>query len=282
MGLAAFGVSLWGTGQALTALGCAAAGASLSTLLFAREGRERGARQTAMAIVPWGVLLEPDVDTRVLRWPAIREVTVSASHSLQGGTPRVVATSVRVVTEREVFAGRMSGPAGLEGLMANLTRYAEEAALPVASDLEGQEACGDGATEPVIDDLLRAAEALCTTAQGAARLLLPPGGYRRISNGSVGPETQSLLRATLNGAGASSADPRPLAAIVAAMLGARELLPELLRITVSPHPVVAAVARASALRLGATRTRAGSIDELAAFLFEEDRERLHGWAEGAR
>jgi hypothetical protein len=65
------------------------------------------------------------------------------------------------------------------------------------------------------------------------------------------------------------------------MLGARELLPELLGLAVSPHPIAAAAAKAAALRLGAAQSRAGSIDEVAAFLFEEDHEKLERWTENA-
>jgi hypothetical protein len=281
VGLGAFGVTLWSTGHPPIALGIALAGGAVATLFAARNEMGAGVREIAMAIVPWGVLLSPDTEARVLRWPAIRRVSVHASHTLRGGTPTVVATLVQVETEREIFGGRTPGPVGLEGLTVNLESYAEEAARPVAADLEGVERCGDGATEPVMDDLLRCADELCTTARGAALLHLPPGGYRSVSNRGVAPETLFLLRATLAGTLTPSplADPRPLAAIVAALLGARELLPELYRITVSPHPVVAAVARAAAIRLGAPRNRAGAIDEVAAFLFSEDHERIARWAE---
>ncbi len=277
--LGAFGVSLWSGAHALTALGLALGGGTLAGLFLGRDAITPGVRQTAMTIVPWGVLLEPDGDVRVLRWPAIRDIRVHASHSRKGGTPAVVATSVEVVTEHEIWSGQRAGAAGLEGLTANLQRYAEEASRPVAIDLDGRTASADGVTEPVVDELLRAAEALCTTGQGASQLLLPPGGYRVISNRGVGPETLALLRGTLAGEVASEADPRALAALVAAKLGARALLPELVRLTLSPHPVVAAAARAAAIRLGGARHRVGSIDELGCFLFEEDCAQIARWAE---
>jgi hypothetical protein len=132
-------------------------------------------------------------------------------------------------------------------------------------------------------DLLARAEDLCTSGRGAVRLALPSGGYRSMASAAAGPETLALLRAILSpGDGPSGpADPRPLASIVAVLLGAHALVPDLLRIVSSPHPLVAAVAKAAALRLGAPRNRAGAIDEVAAFLFEDDRLRIEQWAEGA-
>ena len=247
-----------------------------------RHRRAPGARRVAMAVVPWGVVIDPDTQPRVLRWPAIRKVTVDVAHALRGGTPWVVASVVTVDTGRERLAGHTAGAAGLEQLTVNLEAYAEEAARPVALDLDGQEEAGDGATEPVMADLLARAEELCTTGRGAARLGLPPGGYRSVASRTAGPETLAILRGVLAAEGSaegSRADARPLAAVVAVFLLARELVPELLRLVSSPHPIVAAVAKAAAIRLGAPRRRAGAIDEVAAFLFEDDRRRIASWAE---
>jgi hypothetical protein len=86
-----------------------------------------------------------------------------------------------------------------------------------------------------------------------------------------------VLRAALDGSFACAADPRPLACILAGTLDARELVPDLLLLASSPHPVVAACAKAAALRLGAPPNRAGSLDEVASFLFEEDIELGKRW-----
>jgi hypothetical protein len=283
IGLGSLGIALWSGGHHPISLGLTLLGGSLGALVLARAAPHprRGAREVAMAIVPWGVLVEPDTDPRVLHWPAVRRIAVQVSHSMHGGTPAVVSSVVTVETEREILAGQTPGPAGLEGLTVHLDAYAVEAARPVALDLEGFEAAGDGATNPVMADLLRRAEDLCGTARGAAELGLPPGGYRTIAEPAATPETIALLHGILTSGteAAPPADPRPLAAIVAARLSARELCPDLLRLVSSPHPVVAAVAKAAALRLGAARNRAGAIDEVAAFLFEEDYDRIARWAE---
>lgn len=246
-----------------------------------RMARHRvGARGSAMAIVPWGVLVDPDAELRVLRWPAIRAVTVDVSHALRGGTPVTVSSVVTVDTERERLVGRALGAVGLEGLTVNLEAYASEAARPVALDLDGLEPAGEGATEPVMSELLARAADLCSSGRGAAILGLPAGGYRSVATTAAGPETVALLRSILGSDVERPADARPLAAIVAVFLGAGELVPELVRLVSAPHPVVAAVARAAALHLGAPQSRAGAVEEVAAFLFAEDYERIVSWAAG--
>lgn len=283
VGIAAVGVGLWNGGHQPLALLLSLSASALAFLAFARSERgvpaRPGAREVTMAIVPWGVVLTPDTEPRVLRWSAIRKVSVDVTHTLRGGTPSAVQSLVTVETPREVFAGRAPGSVELEGLMANLEAYADEASRPVACDLDGNEPADDGATEPLAALLLRHATDLCASSRGAAALALPPGGYRTVATPTAAPETIAKLRAILADAPEGAADPRPLAALVAGLLGARDLVPDLLRLASSPHPVVAAVAKASAIRLGAPRNRAGSIDEVAAFLFDEDARAFAGWAE---
>ncbi len=255
----------------------AAGGLSLDGIARWRRGR-LGAREAAMAIVPWGVLVDPDSEMRVLRWPGIHRITVEVAHTMRGGTPAALASVVTVDTGRELLAGCAVGAVGLEDLTVNLQAYAEDAARPVALDLDGLEGAGDGATEPVVSELLARATDLCTTGRGAMALGLPPGGYRSMASTTAGPETLELLRSILDGSPTFPADARPRASIVAVLLGARELVPDLLRLVSAPHPVVAAVAKAAALRLGAPQSRAGAGDEVAAFLFEDDHDRLERWA----
>jgi len=230
--------------------------------------------QAAMVIVPWGVLVDPERDLRVLHWAAVRDVTVQEKHVMRGGTPYVISTRVTVRTERDRLRGDIGGPAGLEHLLANLHRYAEEAARPIAGDLDGDVSIEDSDAEPVVEQLISRARALCSTGEGATRLQLPACGYRRSGSAMAGPETTAALRTLLSAGPPSSAselsDPRPLAAMIAAHLGATALVPDLLRLMSSPNPVVAAVSKACALRLGATPNRAGTLDEVAQFIREED------------
>ena len=73
-------------------------------------------------------------------------------------------------------------------------------------------------------------------------------------------------------------DPRAFAAVVAAELQATELVPDLVSLMQCPHPLVAGVARQAARRLGAPRSKTGTLDELAPFLFESDLAQLEVWA----
>lgn len=249
--------------------------AAFSTRFGALPGR---AREVAMAIVPWGVVVDPDAEPRVFRWPAVRGVSVQSTHTLRGGTPSVVASVVTVQTDHDLLAGRTPGAVELERLLVDLEGYAEEAQRPVAGDLDGLEPVGDGTIEPVVAALFRRAGEFCTTAAGATRLALPAGGYRAVAMHAAGPETIALLRCILAADLETPADPRPLAAAIAGLLGARELVPDLLELVSSPHPIVAGVAKAAALRLGAPPNRAGAVDEVAAFLCDEDVALLERWS----
>lgn len=285
LGTAGLGLALWSADPQPLALGLTLGVGAITALVLAKSDRRalalRGAQEVAMAIVPWGVIVAPDTEPRVLRWPAIRKVTVNATHSLRGGTPAIVASLVTVETEREILAGRASGAAGLETLVANLEAYAEEAAQPPARDLDGAEPVGDDAAEPVASLLLRRAEELCGSGAGAARLALPPSGYRSVSTRKAAPETLDVLYEALHTTSEAPADPRPLAAILAGILGARELVPDLLRLVSSPHPLAAAFAKAAALRLGASLNCAGAVEELAPFLFDEDLDAIRAWSQPA-
>lgn len=275
----------------------ALAGSALAFRAAATRLRAHGAEhaQAPMVILPWGVVVDPEYETRILHWAAVREVSVQEKHVLRGGTPRVVSSRVTVRTRRERLRGSIGGTAGLEHLSANLRRYADEAARPIAADLDGRETVVDSGAEPVVEQLVSRARALCSTGEGAVRLGLPAGSYRQAALPSASAETTMALRAILSegaSAAATSApddsgvergatpDPRPLAAVVAAHLGATALVPDLLRLSSAPHPVVAAVATACALRLGATPNRAGTLDEVAQFIRDDDLVALREWARG--
>jgi hypothetical protein len=284
VGTAGLGVALWGVDPRPLSLGLTLGMGAFTALVLARNERRLGlfrrsrAHEVAMAVVPWGIIVAPDTEPRVLRWPAVRKVSVDVTHTLRGGTPAILESFVTVETERELLAGRAPGAVGLESLVANLDAYAEEAARPPARDLDGSAPAGDDATEPVATLLLKLAEEICSSGSGAARLLLPAGGYRSVSTQKAAPETLPELREVLYSSGGAPADPRPLAAILAGMLGARDLVPDLLRLVSSPHPIVAAFAKAAALRLGAPLNRAGTLSEIGPFLFDEDLDAIRAWA----
>ena len=135
------------------------------------------------------------------------------------------------------------------GLLANLAAYTREASAKVALDLDGEHV-GEGPLEPDVGPLLAAADEVLHAPPASARLSVPHAGYRGVAIRGASPDTVVELRRVLRDRTARDPDPRPLACALAALLNARALVPDLLALVQSPHPVVAAVARAAAQRLG--------------------------------
>jgi hypothetical protein len=279
-------LELGAKGAILAVLG-AAAGAFLvrrvggpSVSVRARSaGARRGPRArrdaVAMAIVPWGVLVQQDFAPRVLRWAAVKTVQVEMVHGRDGGTPSTLWSVVTIETEHERLAGRTAGAVAIERLIAYVDAYAEEQAHPVALDLEGRRGA-EGPYEPVIEPLLSAARAAIAGAgPDATRLCLPPG-YRGSAD-AASPETTAVLHSILSDRAPRSPDPRAFAAMIAAELGAKLLAPCLVALVQSPHPVVAAVAKAAAHKLGVGASKVGAVSEVAPFLHDLDVEALAAW-----
>ncbi len=236
--------------------------------------------EARMSIVPWGVLVHAEPEPRVLRWAAVRELHVDCIHEMDNATPSTRWSVVKIRTERETLGGRAPGDVALERLEANVERYAEEAARPVALDLDGATGAEEP-FEPVFERLLSEARWLLSTGELEERLALAPRSYRHAGSEPC-PETRGALAEVLERGLDSPADPRPLAALLAAELGERSLLGLVLPLTASPHPVVAAVARAAALRLGGDIKRIGALDELSDFVSAADLGQLRLWAGGQR
>ena len=228
-----------------------------------------------MGIVPWGVLVDTNDAPRILRWAAVKRIDVATSRARGLWSPGV-ASRVAVETERERFVGATNGAVPLERLMAHLDAYAAEQATPLALDLEGERAAE--VLEPECETLFVAARVWLETRAAAVQLELPSGGYRRAAAPSASPRAVEVLGRTLRDRTAKQADPRAFAAVLAAELHADELVPDLVPLTQCPHPVVAAVAKQAAHKLGAARVWTGTLDEVAPFLFDGDRARLDAWA----
>jgi hypothetical protein len=228
-----------------------------------------------MSIVPWGVLVHRDDSPRILRWAAVKRVDIATSR-VRGLWSPGVASRVVVETERESFVGTTIGAVGLERLTRHLDDYAEEQAIPVALDLEGIQSAD--VLEPECETLFSAVRSWLETGEAVARLDLPPAGYRRAASAVASPRALEVLRQVLRDRTPKAADPRAFAAVVAAELHASELVSELIALTQCPHPVVAAVAKQAAHKLGAARAQIGTLDEVTPFLFDGERARLDAWA----
>lgn len=281
-GIATFGAGLaLGGGAEAGTLAAAALAGAVTALFVARRrgpvlpGAGRGSAH--MAIVPWGVLVHSEPTPRVLRWAAVKSVGVEFVHEMDHATPSTRWSVVRIVTEREVLGGRTPGDVSLERLQAHLPAYAAEAARPVALDLDGTEAIDRDFGEHSLDRLFDSAARLLSSGLLLERLSLPPASYREARPRATSDEASRVLRAIIEGEVDTPADPRPLACVVAAELGAKQLLHAIVELTTSPHPLVAALARAAAIRLGAPVKRVGSLQEIAAFLPEGTIHLVESW-----
>jgi hypothetical protein len=231
----------------------------------ARSGTPR------MGIVPWGVLVE-EVDTpRILRWAGVRRVDVVSSRARHS---RVV-----VETESDRFIGESVGAVRLDRLVEHLDAYAAEQARPLALDLAGErDRDALEVHEPCCEALLEGAAGWLESARAVSDLDLPPAGYRTTSVHAASATTVEVLRRVLCDRTPKEADPRAFAAVIAAEVRACELAPELIALTQCPHPIVAAVAKQAARKLGVAKARTGTLDEVAPFLHDGDRARLDAWA----
>jgi hypothetical protein len=282
VGVATFGAGLLHgisvRGVLLTAIGALAGALAFRRLGGPHLAKKWGGQPMAMAIVPWGVILEPGDDRRVLRWPAVTRVHVEMIHGRDAGTPTTLWSVVTVETQgNEKFVGRARGAVSLDRLMAHLDTYAEEQGHLVGLDLDGQRA-GEGPVEPDCEPLLGAVREWLDSADASGRLDLPPSGYRGTSARATSVRAVDVLREVLRDRGEKKVDPRAFAAACAAELHASELADDLVPLVQSPHPLIAAVARVAAKKLGVATARSGALEEVAPFLIEQDVETLLRWA----
>jgi len=266
------------TGHALFA---GAIASILSAFALRGAGSEAVTSGSArMAIVPWGVLVEVDDTPRILRWAAIRTIDIQTSraHLLLFGA--AVSSRVAIGTDRDRFVGAAVGAVPLEQLVEHVEAYAIEQGAPITLDLDGDGGARGGVdvVEPGVEMLIASARDWLATAAAMVQLGLEPAGYRKASSLGSTPRAVDVLRQTLRDRTPRAADRRAFAAVVAAELGAKALVPDLVALAQCPHVLVAAVARLAARKLGAPRAKTGTLDELAPFLFDADRERLEVWA----
>jgi len=242
--------------------------------------RRVGTQRVPFAIVPWGVLVDDAESPRVLRWAAIRSLTVHTMYGRDTATPSTLWSYVTLKTDHELFAGRTPGAAPLDRLLAHLESYAREQSHAIAVDLEGERPSATGPLEPEFERILSSAQESITSAPSSHRLGLE-SVYRTRGPRAAGSDTIDVLRSILRDRSEHELDRRPLAAVLAGELGLHELVPELVALVQSPHPMVAATAKAAGIRLGAAQARCGDIDEVAPFLAPEDIEALRAWIAAA-
>jgi len=163
----------------------------------------------------------------------------------------------------------------LERLVVHMEAYARESAHVIALDLDG-EIAGEGPCEPELEPVIDAVRAFLHGPPASNRLGLPVAGYRDASPHAPSATCVATLRAILRDRTARSVDPRAFAAVLAAELDAKELVGDLVALVQCPHPLIAAVAKAAAQRLGGGGAT-GGLDEVAPFLRTEDLVALEAW-----
>lgn len=248
---------------------------------FARLlGPSKDYRAAPVAIVPWGILLDPDTDPQALPWPKVRELSftrVDREGNRNNDAPAI--TIMLFDTEAGVVQAQGEDGEWVSSVDAFAPRFARSALRGPAGELTGTDALDTTGLPPTLA-LLRRAEAVLDSADGRSSLGIEAGNYRTISSKTAGPETKQILRDALWNDG-SPADPGPLAAVLTAELGVTDLLPDLLRLILSTSPLLAATARAAARKLGASPAHAGSLDELTHFLPEKDLAELRRWTDAS-
>jgi hypothetical protein len=259
---------------AMVGAGLVATGVAARALGWRRKDPRDGAR--AMAIVPWGILIEGAERTRILRWPAIVRVQLQTIHGRDQGTPTTRYSVVTIETPHERLVGRAPGTLPLERLAAHLTAYADEASHRIALDLDGSRS-GEGPSEPDAELVLASALAYVATASGAGRLGLARPGYRDTGLFSTSECATRELAAILRDRTPREIDPRPFAAVLAAELAVTDVIDDLVALVQSPLPLLAAIAKVAATKLGVSRARVGTLDEVEPFLLRRDVEALAAW-----
>ena len=230
----------------------------------------------SVAVVPWGLLVESSTGRRAVRWAAVKNVEMDVVHGRDQLTPVTRYSVVRIDVDAGGFVGYASGAAPLERLLVHLRAYAGEQSCAIALDLDGDRSL-TRPFEPQCETLFSAVRSYLGSGDAHDRLSLPGGSYRVASAGGASPDGVRMLHEVLAGRDCEPSDRRPFAAAIAAELHAVELVDDLVALVASPHPLVASVAKAAALRLGAGVARVGTLDEIAPFLGDDDLAALASW-----
>ncbi len=267
----------WVDAPRLLALGAAAAlGGAAIHRVRALRAAAREESPPSLAIVPWGVLVNSEDRSRALHWAGIDRVHTDVIYGRDLGTPTTRYSRVIIETAHERLVGRTEGAVSLERLLIHLGAYAEEASHRVALDLEGERSA-EGPTEPSFEPLLASARAYVWSGSACGQLDLPALSYREAGARAGSARAVEVLGSVLRDRTARAIDPRAFAAVIAAEIRAVELVDDLVELVQSPHPVIAAVAKVAAGKLGVARARVGALEEVEPFLTKRDVETLSSW-----
>ncbi len=230
-----------------------------------------------ISIVPWGLIIDPDKAPRAAPWHNITTIKyslVSRDRSRDNELPKLAIVVVELLDGKRLQASAEEGE-WLVSVTELHGKLAVSARRPPAGSLDGKQALVQDDI-PTSLSLLRRADAILDSAEGRSSLGLETGGYRNTSSRIASEDTLRILKNALWQAN-SPYDTGPLAAILAAKLSAHTLLQDILKLILSPSPMLAAVCRASAVKLGASLMTAGSLEETRFFVAAADRAELSLW-----
>lgn len=283
LGVVAAGASVPYLGQLPGAVLLGVAGLSLATCMMQLFRRRREipeqAEPVAMALFPYGVLIDGPEATRALRWVAVDEIHAQSVHGSENGVATTLYSLVVVAVaegdseaNRKLYAGKTHGGVSVEALAVHLAAYREEQGRGVALSLDPGGGAADP-TEPQAALLVEQAAEYLHTASASAELDLSPFDYRGRRDRALPAPSEGTFRAlreVLTSRQAEPLDRRPLAVALAGLLDLRPLARDVVALATAPSPLLAALARVVARRLGVDRQTAGTLDEVLPFLDPRD------------
>jgi len=233
----------------------------------------RSIRRCAMRVGPWGIVVDPQGEREILPWAKIDALKHRAVWLKEGLTVDLVSIEVA----GRVLLGARRAAMSVASLSVVFPGYLATSRRRLALDLKG--VASIESERATFAELYARARRLVESPEGASQLGLPSAGYRGAVQRVAGREALYELQFALE-ENKPDVDEGPFAAIVAAMLDARDLIPFLLPLCMSPNALVAAIGKASALRLGATPMQPGAVNEVFPFLLEPEIAALERFSRG--
>jgi hypothetical protein len=230
---------------------------------------ERALRPAAFSFRPWGVMARVEQGGRSewapRRWAEIE----SYEHrrvEVKDDNGREIFSVVRMRIGGVSYVTKRDYEDVLDVLDAVRERYAHEATRPIALGWRGATEVLDPHSTGAFSRVLGAARAYLTsfTERGANEIELE--------------NREAILRALIERP--TGAEHGCFAAVVAAELNFEGALEALLAMTLTPSPLLSAIARAAAQRLGAHPSRTFPVADVAPFLGAEEIAEIDAWSRG--